>query len=148
MTSGTFVELADLLEENLYAQEAKPQTYLDGKLLVAPAKEITDILTWILALTIYQWIFYSTRPSWWQDTTRYKILILLTAGHFPGPAGLNYDTTFRKDASASPGLAHWCKMKPYLPIQFPHLHSWHRCWSISTSPGSSATYLSIINHPA
>ena len=39
ITSGTFVELADLLAENLCAQEAEPQTYLDGKLLVAPAKK-------------------------------------------------------------------------------------------------------------
>lgn len=61
--------------------------------------EISDILTWILAFTIYQWIFYSNYPSWWQDTAQYKILILLTACYFPGPAGLNYDTTFRKDAS-------------------------------------------------
>lgn len=110
--------------------------------------EITDILTWILAFTIYQWIFYSTYPSWWQDTAQNKILILLTACHFPGPAGLNHDTTFRRDASVSPGLAHWCKMQLDLPIQLPHPCSWHSCWSISTSPGSSATYLSIINHPA
>ena len=49
ITSGAFVELADLLAENIHAQEAEPHTYLDGKLLVAPAKkrvvEINDILT-------------------------------------------------------------------------------------------------------
>ena len=47
ITSGAFVEFADLLAKNIRAQEAKPHTYLDGKLLVAPAKkgvvEITDI---------------------------------------------------------------------------------------------------------
>ena len=67
ITSGAFVELADLLAENIRAQEAEPHTYLDGKLLVAPSKkrvvEITDILTWIQTFTIYQWIFYSTYPS-------------------------------------------------------------------------------------
>ena len=75
ITSGTFVELA----ENIRAQKAEPHTYLDGKLLVAPAKkvlEITDILTWIQAFTIYQWIFCNTYPSRWQDTTQYKLLIL------------------------------------------------------------------------
>ena len=74
MTSGAFVVLADLLAENIRAQEAEPHTYLDGKLLVAPAKkrmvEITDILTWIQAFTIYQWILCSTYPSRWQDTTQ------------------------------------------------------------------------------
>ena len=113
ITSGAFVELADLLVENIHAQEAEPHTYLDGKLLVAPAKkrvvEITDILTWIQAFTIYQWIFCSTYPSRWQDTTQYKLLILQTASQFPGPAWLNYDTAFRKDAAASL-LADWSKM--------------------------------------
>ena len=63
ITSGAFVELA----ENIRAQEAEPHTYVNDKLLVAPAKErvgeITDILTWIQAFTIYQWIFCSTYPS-------------------------------------------------------------------------------------
>ena len=39
ITSGAFVELADLLVENVRTQEAEPHTYLDGKLLVAPAKK-------------------------------------------------------------------------------------------------------------
>ena len=39
ITSGTFVELADLLAENIRAQEAELHTFLDGKLLVAPAKK-------------------------------------------------------------------------------------------------------------
>ena len=64
ITSGAFVELADLLAENIRAPEAEPHSYLDGKLLVALAKkrvvEITNILTWIQAFTIYQWIFCST----------------------------------------------------------------------------------------
>ena len=113
ITSGAFVELADLLAENISVQEAKPRTYLDGKLLVAFAKkrvvEITDILTWIQAFTIYQWIFCSTYPSRWQDTTQYKLLILQTAFQFPGLSWLSYDTAFRKDAAASL-LANWSKM--------------------------------------
>ncbi|CAH3163205.1 unnamed protein product, partial [Porites lobata] len=113
ITSGAFNELADLLAENIRAQESEPHTYLDGKLLVAPAKkrvvEITDILTWIQAFTIYQWIFCSTYPSRWQETTQYKLLILQTASQSPGAAWLNYDTAFRKDAAASL-LADWSKM--------------------------------------
>ena len=103
--SGALVEFADLLAENIRAQEAEPHTYLDGKLLVAPAKktvvEITDIITWIQALTMYQWIFCSTYPSRWQDTTQDKLLILQTACQFPGPAWLNYNTAFRNDAATS-----------------------------------------------
>ena len=47
--SGALVEFTDLLAETIRAQEAEPHTYLDGKLLDAPAKKrvvrITDILT-------------------------------------------------------------------------------------------------------
>ena len=39
ITSGAFVELADLLAENICAQEAEPHTYLDGKLPVVPVKK-------------------------------------------------------------------------------------------------------------
>ena len=89
ITSGALVEFTDLLAETIRAQEAEPHTYLDGKLLDAPAKKrvagITDILAWIQAFTIYQWIFCSTYPC-----------------QFPGPAWLNYDTAFRKDAAAIP----------------------------------------------
>ena len=49
--TGPFIHLADLLAENLKAQETEPQTYLDGKLLVTSSKkgiqEITDIVTWV-----------------------------------------------------------------------------------------------------
>ena len=39
ITSGAFVELADLLAKKILAQEAEPHTYLDGKLLVALPKK-------------------------------------------------------------------------------------------------------------
>ena len=140
ITSGVFVELADLLAENIHAQEAEPHTYLDGKLLVAPGKkrvvEITDILTWIQAFTIYQWIFCSTYPSRWQDTTQYKLLILQTASQFPGPAWLNYDAAFRKDAADEPGS-----------LQLPHSCVQHCYWSISTSLDFPTPYLSLIERP-
>ena len=139
--SGTFVEFADLLAENIHAQEAEPHTYLDGKLLVAPAKkrvvEINDILTWIQAFTIYHWIFCSTYPSRWLDTTQYKLLILQTASQFPCPAWLNYDTAFRKDAAASL-LPDWSKMNL-------DLYSFHIRTSGSVT-GQSAPHSTSLAH--
>ena len=139
--SGTFVELADLLVENIRAQEAEPHTYMDGKLLIAPTKkrvvEINDILTWIQAFTIYQWIFCSTYPSRWQDTTQYKLLILHKASQFPGPAWLNYNMAFRKDAAASL-LADWSKM-------ILDLYKFHTCASGSVT-GQSAPHSTSLAH--
>ena len=71
--------------------------------------EITDILTWVQAFTIYAWVFCNAHPNRWQDLTRYKLLIMQTARQFPGPAWQTYDVAFRKDAAAS-GLADWSKM--------------------------------------
>ena len=129
ITSGAFVELA------------KPHTYLDGKLLIAPAKkrvvEIIDILTWIQAFTIYQWIFCSTYPSRWQDTTQYKLLILQMACQFPRPAWLNYDMAFRKDAAAY-FLTDWSQMNL-------NLYNFHTRAS-STITGQSAPRLTSLAH--
>lgn len=103
--TGQFINLADLLAENLEAQETEPQTYLDGKLLVTSSKkriqEITNVVTWFESFTVYSWIFCSAHPSRWQDMTQYKLLILKTPRQFPGKAWLHYDTAFRKDAAAS-----------------------------------------------
>ena len=111
--TGQFIDLADLLAENLKGQETELQTYLDGKLLVTSSKkriqEITDIVTWVEAFTVYSWILCSAHPSRWQDMTQYKLLILKTSGQFPGKAWLHYDIAFRKDAAVS-GLVDWSHM--------------------------------------
>ena len=52
--TGQFVDLADLLAENLNTQESEPHTYLDGKLLVSSSKkrvqEIANIITFTIIL--------------------------------------------------------------------------------------------------
>ena len=107
--TGQFIDLADLLAENLKAQDTEPQTYLDGKLLATSSKkriqEITAIVTWVEAFTVYSWILCSIHPSRWQ----YKLLILKISRQFPGKAWLHYDIAFRKDAAAS-GLVDWSRM--------------------------------------
>ena len=103
--SGQFVDLADLLAEILKIQEPEPPSYFEGKLLVPSTKkrvqEITDLITWVEAFTVYTWILCSSHPSRWQDLTQYKLLILKTARQFPGKAWLHYDVAFRKDAADS-----------------------------------------------
>lgn len=110
--AGQFIELADLLPENVKAQDTEPQSYLNGNLLVASKKrvrEITDVMTWVEAFTVYMWIFCSAHPTRWPDLTQYKLLILQTARQHSGKAWLHYDSAFRKDAAAS-GLLDWSHM--------------------------------------
>ena len=131
--TGQFIDLADLLAENLKAQETEPQTYLDGKILVTSSKkrirEITDIVTWVEALTVYLWILCSVHPSRWQDMTQYKLLILKTSRQFSGKAWLHYDIAFRKDAAAS-GLVDWSHMN----LDLYNFHT--RATLLQTSPSS------------
>ena len=73
ITGGQFVDLADLLSDNIRVQESEPQAFLDGKLVVATAKtrmvEVVDIPTWIEAFIIYSMIKCSAHPSRWADLT-------------------------------------------------------------------------------
>ena len=113
ITSGQFVDLADLLSANLRSPEQKPQTYLEGKLIVSSSKcrlvEIKHILTWAEAFTIYQMVLCDIHPKRWPDLTKYRLLTIQTARQFPGQAWLEYDLAFRKDAAAT-GLSDWSKM--------------------------------------
>ena len=97
--TGQFVDLADLLPENVKAQDSEPQTYLDGDLLMSTKKkvwEITDIITWQEAFTVYVWIFCCTHPSRWQDMTQYELLIWQTACQVSGKACFTMTQPFRK----------------------------------------------------
>ena len=87
ITSGEFVELADLLSTNLRSVDLEPQSFLDGKLLVSRKRrlvEVEDILTWTEAFTIYQMVICASHPHRWSDLTKYKLLIIQTARHAPG----------------------------------------------------------------
>ena len=143
--AGQFVDLADLLPENVKAQDSEPQSYLDGKLLVSTKKrvrEITDIVTWVEAFTVYMWIFCCTHSSRWQDMTQYKLLILQTARQFSDKAWLHYDTAFRKDAAAA-GLSDWSRMNSDLYNFHTRLPQQQQPPTTSSSPSRSIVSSSV-----
>ena len=153
ITSGQFVNPANLLTKNLHAQELEPHTFLDGKLLVAPTKkqviEITDILPWMQTFSIYSWIFCTALPLWWQDFTQYHSLIMQMVRQFPGSVWQNYDTAFCKGAVAS-GIMDWSKMNldlynfhTRIPSAGSQLSSSH---SRPTPPGGLPTLLNTAVH--
>ena len=85
---------------------------MDGKLLVSQKRrlvEISEILTWTEAFTIYQMVLCAAHPHRWPDLTKYKLLIIQTARHSPDRAWLEYDLAFRRDAAAT-GATDWGKM--------------------------------------
>ena len=140
ITSGTFVELADLLAENILAQEAELHTYLDGKLLVAPAKKSVrdhqhshmDSGLYHLPVDFLRYLPFSLAGYFSLYVTDLK-----TTCQFPGPAWLNYHTAFRKDAAASL-LADWFKINV-------DLYNFHTRAS-STVTGQSAPRSTSLPH--
>ena len=136
ITSGKFVELADLLSTNLRTVDLEPQSFLDGKLLVSKKRrlvEVEDILTWTEAFTIYQMAICASHPHPWSDLTKYKLLIIQTARHSPGRSWLQHDVAFRKDAAAT-GASDWSRIK--LDLYNFHLHSPAPPSSLPLSSGS------------
>ena len=117
ITAGHFVDLADLLLDNIRAQEIEPQAFLEGKLVVSGSKkrviEIADIVTWIDAFTIFSMILCHTFPSRWKDLNQYKLLIIQPARRFSDKSWLHCDIAFRKEVAAS-GSTDWSRMHPDL----------------------------------
>ena len=95
ITARHFVDLVDLLPDNIRAQEIEPQAFLEGKLVVSgpkkPVIEIADIVTWIEAFTIFYMILSHTFPSPRKDLNQYKLLIIQTARRFSDKSWLHYD---------------------------------------------------------
>ncbi|CAB4011850.1 Hypothetical predicted protein, partial [Paramuricea clavata] len=85
IVSGKFTNLGDLLPENALVVDdfSEPHILLDGRLVLTgsarkPRKEITDILSWVEAFTVFSVIVCSYFPNRWRDLSSYKLLILRT----------------------------------------------------------------------
>ena len=111
--------------------------------------EISDILTWTEAFTIYQMVLCAAHRHRWPDLEKYKLLIIQTARHSPDRAWLEYALAFRRDAAAM-GSTDWGKMN--LDLYNFHLRSPARpldklvVGSSSTSTSTSRGYSSPTPH--
>jgi hypothetical protein len=97
---------------------SKPQLLLDGRLVLTgsarkPRKEITDILSWVEAFTVFSMIVCSYFPNRWRDLSLYKLLILRTYRQFAGYAWCDYDKAFRQHAAAT-RLLDWSELNVQL----------------------------------
>ena len=97
IVSGKYINLGDLLPENALVVNdfSEPQFLLDGRLLLTgsgrkPRKEITDILSWVEAFTVFLVIVCSYFPNRCRDLSSYKLLIFRTYRQFAGYAWCDY----------------------------------------------------------
>lgn len=106
IVAGKFIDLADLLSANFNSYEMEPQLLFDGRLVLAPApkkprRQITDIVQWMEAFTIYSSVLISHFPQRWKDLNQYKLLILRTFRQYAGRVWHSYDVAFREQAAAT-----------------------------------------------
>ena len=116
ITSGVFVEMAELNPENLEEPPSEATTFsIEGSSIVPKTatrkkQEVTDILTWVECFNSYSAVLASYAPNRARDLLAYMALIIRTAKRFGGLAWRNYDRAFRREAAAS-GLQDWSIMK-------------------------------------
>ena len=140
MTSGKFIDLAELLSDNLRDNESEPQLLLDGRLVLTatskrPKRSIDDIMSLSEAFSIYSLILASHYPSRWHDLTLYKLLILHTYRQFQGNAWLTYDRAFREHAAVA-RLMDWSSIN----VQLFNFHAAGSCVRQSfTKPSRSSS---------
>ena len=93
-------------DNNVQPEDHEPQLFFDGRLALTAARrvnkrQITDLVGWIEAFSIYTLILTSYFPHRWRDLTAYKLLIIRTYRQFAGRAWLNYDKAFREHVAAA-----------------------------------------------
>lgn len=114
ITVGKFVNLEDLLAENITITEQELQLWFNGHLVLLhtpkkPKRQITIIASWMEAFSIFYLILCSYFLHCWKDLTSNKLLILRTYRQFSGFCWLNYDRAFREHA-ATVKLTDWSSM--------------------------------------
>ena len=144
--AGFFVDLANLLPDNIRPQEIEPQAFLEWKLVVLGSKkrvvEIADIITWTEAFTIFCMIFCHTFPSRWKDLNHYKLLIIQTARCFADKSWLKCNIAFRKEAAAT-GSTDWSRTNPDLY----NFHTRSPATTSAASGSSTSSALSLAEPP-
>ena len=104
-----FVEMSDLIPENLEAPTTEVPTFIiEGRSIVPTTttssrkkNEIGDVLTWVECFNSYIAVISASRPERARDLLAYMALIIRIAKQFPGRCWFNYDRAYRLEAAAS-----------------------------------------------
>ena len=116
IVTGEFVELSQLLAPPSDTVDAPSFPLWEDRLVLRPHrkfKEITDIIAWTQAFTIYCLVLCTYHPHRATDLLQYKLLILRTHQQFRGSCWRTYDQSIRREPAAL-HLVDWSKMNPEL----------------------------------
>ena len=116
--SGKFIELSELMPENLDAPTTESTSFtIEGRSIVPTTTtlsrkktEISDILTWIECFNSYISVITACQPERIRDLLAYMNLIMRMAKQFPGRCCYSYDRAFLLEAAAS-NSKNWSQIK-------------------------------------
>ena len=115
---GEYIDMADLLRDNLEAQRrSASQSSGSSSMGVAPParsrREIPDILSWVQCFGTYIAIVTSQNPERMRQLLAYQTLIVREARRCGGKGWLAYDSYFRQQAMGN-SAADWSRINQSL----------------------------------
>ena len=106
--SGAFIEMADLLPEQLgtygYDEESKTRT---------KKPSVTNILEWLQCFAVYVAVRGQKQPDRIRDFMGYQALIIDAYMEYKSDCWMGYDRRFRQIAASQPGRS-WASIDPTL----------------------------------
>ena len=112
---GEFVDMAELLRDNLEAQRRgviQESSTISGD-IKRGRREIPDLLSWVQCFGTYMAVVTSAQPTKSRELLAYQTLIVREARRCGGRGWLAYDTMFRQQAVGNLDMD-WSKLNPTL----------------------------------
>ena len=114
---GDFVDMAELLRDNLEADRQVPgreAKNTDGSTSrLASRREVPDLLSWVQCFGVYVCVVASRHPSRIRRLLAYQTLIVREARRLGGRGWQAYDSLFRQQAAVSNSMD-WSKLNSSL----------------------------------
>ena len=114
---GEFIDMAELLRDNLEAQrrgalQESPST--SSPSVGRPRREVPDLLSWVQCFGVYTAVIASKHPDRIQKLLAYQTLIIREARRCGGKGWLSYDSYFRQQMAGEWRGDEWGRLNPYL----------------------------------
>ena len=115
ITKGEFVDMADLLRDNLEARRwgDLPEGSSSSAEPKRSQREVPDLLSWVQCFGTYMAVVTSSQPERVKQLLAYQTVIVREARRCGGRDWQAYDSMFRQQAVGNPAVD-WSKLNPTL----------------------------------
>lgn len=107
--NGEFVDMAELLRDNIEAERRHEGRQLQGGETKRPRREVPDLLSWVQCSGTYAGVVTRRHPDKTKEMFAYMTMVVREARRCGGSGWREYDTMFRQLA-ASGEASEWSKL--------------------------------------